>query len=151
MPSRNGIEVCVQPIGYGEKMPENNENPEAQLNELLVLAEQLQQQVEQLQEANEQLRAQLRLAEQQLLADATPLISFGEDTLRRTLNAKAIKEVALVEDGTRDLLTGSFKGNGTFAVTVDGSKVTEYLPPKEAMAAQKLVEARWEQALQPPE
>ena len=91
------------------------------------------------------------LAEQQLLADAAPLISFGEDTLRRTLNAKAIKEVALSEDGTREPLSGSFVGNGTFAVTVDGARMTEFLAPQDAMAAQKLIEARWEQALQPPE
>lgn len=119
--------------------------------ELLLLAEQLQQQIERLEEANEQLRAQLRLAEQQLLADATPLISFGEGTLRRTLNAKGIKEVALSEDGTPDPHTGSLLRNGTYAVTVDGARVTEYLAPKDAMAAQKLIEARWEQALQPPE
>ena len=78
--------------------------------ELLALAEQLQQRIEQLQEANEQLRAQFRLAEQQLLADATPLISFGEDLLRRTLNAKGIKEVAWSEDGTREAHTGTFVG-----------------------------------------
>ena len=70
---------------------------------MLLLAEQLQQRIEQLDEANEQLQAQLRLAEQQLLADATPLISFGEGLLRRTLNAKGIKEVALSEDGSRSL------------------------------------------------
>ncbi len=124
--------------------PDSNE-------ELLALAEQLQQRIEQLQEANEQLHAQLKLAEQQLLADATPLICFGEGLLRRIVNAKAIKEVALNEDGTRESYTRAFVGNGTYAVTVDGSRVTEYMPAKDAMAAQKLIEARWEQALQPPE
>ena len=95
--------------------------------------------------------AQLRLAEQQLLVDATPLISFGEGLLRRTLNARGIKEVTLSEGGTRETLLNSFVGNGTYAVTVDGARVTEYLAPKDAMAAQKLIEARWEQALHPPE
>ena len=126
------------------------ETAETQVNELLALAEQLQQQVEQLQAANSQLAAANVDLLQQIEQYADPLLSFGAGVHRAVLNARSIRGMSLTEQKEVDE-HGLTHPRGKYAMTIDELRVSEYLPPDQAERELAQAEEIWRQALQPPE
>ena len=139
-PRHNATAASNLPTIPDENMPET---PEAQVTELLELAEQLQTANAQLAAANEDL---LR----QVAQFADPLISFGAGVNRAVLNARSIRGMSLRELTEVDGL-GVTQYKGTYGVMIDDLRVTEYLPPDQAQRELAQAEKIWRQALQPPD
>ena len=126
-------------------MPNLPEPIEAEcVEELLMLAEQLQQQTEQLRQENAALQLQLSSA---LEAVRTPILNYGEGVGQLSLNARSIKIMFMVEE----IVENSYPpaGSGRWAVMADETHLTNFLDETEALEEFANARAAWITVLEP--
>ena len=113
--------------------------------ELLMLAEQLTQQTEQLRQENAALQSQLSSV---LEAARTPILNYGEGMGQRSLNARSIKIMFLVEE----VVSNSYPpvGSGRWSVMADETHLTDFLNETEALEEFTKARGAWITALEPP-
>ena len=107
--------------------------------------EQLLAGVAEVEAANDSLQRQLESA---LAAEHTPVLVYGSGTWQRTLNARSIKVLYMLEEPIPNTVPQRYSGK--WAIFADETSLTAWLEEPEALEQYAKAQAAWVAALEPP-